>query len=329
MNKLYDNLDILDIKNIHDSITLDFVNFFKNKLYKILDQVNINSWIDKSVYLIGSPISVMKPYIVNKNIPNNWIAMSQLSIRTHNTKSLLDENSKIKYWSVFTWLSTLTNYNKKENTINDLFEFLGNKLNISGNDIKINISSKDEDLVNLLLFIDKDIILDFDTKQENYYKHKYWLWDIVWRNFNIALKSKKTKEYNDVWNFIIIENWNDKYWIEVAFGSSTIMKEMYGLDNVLEASLINSIFPNENNTIRMKFQDSVISAILLFKSWIIANSSNTKWRILKTYMNWIIKYSELLNISNVDLFEIMKKYELLEYWEISNFYKYFEFYKNK
>lgn len=76
MNKLYDNLDILDIKNIHDSITLDFVNFFKNKLYKILDQVNINSWIDKSVYLIGSPISVMKSYIVNKNIPNNWIAMS-------------------------------------------------------------------------------------------------------------------------------------------------------------------------------------------------------------------------------------------------------------
>lgn len=311
------------IKEVHDEIVSNFINFFRWECYKIIDSVNINSGIDPSVYLIWAPISVMKPYLINREIPNDWwLAMAQPSIRTHGIKTLLDPNIDIKWGSFFTWLATLSNFNKKEDSLLKLISFLVIRLWISSHDIKINISSEDEDLCKLLDLIDKNIVVNFDSKPINYYRHKYWLWDIVGRNFNIALREKWTENYNDIWNFIIIENGSDKYWVEVALWASTMMKEMYDLSHTLETSVIEYVYSWNWENIKHKFQDSIVSAILLYRINIRANSSNTKWRILKTYISWIKFYREQLWISVLELQKIIQQYEKLEYWNISDFTEY-------
>lgn len=327
------NLDFLnpsEAREIHDSIVQSYINFVKDKLYSIINPVNINSWVDSSVYLIWAPISVMKPYIVNKNIPKNGLALAQPSIRTHNTKILLDKESWIKWWSCFTWLANIANYSEKEKSFIEIFDFLQNYLSVDAKNIKINISSKDEDILKLLDLVDKNILVELDSKPELYYKHKYWLWDIVWRNCNIALREKWSDNFNDIWNFIIIENWEEKYWLEVALWASTIMKELYDLNHTLDTSIINSIYLNEWNAFKLKLQDSIISSILLFNEWIRANSSNTKWRILKKYIDGIKLYSELLWINILELKNIINIYEKKEYKREIRFFEYFQaYYKNK
>lgn len=315
-----------EVKEIHDNIIQRYIDFVKNKSYFIMNPVGINSWVDPSVYLIWAPISVMKPYVVNQNIPNSWVALAQPSIRTHITKTLLNKESWIRWWSSFVWLASIANYIDKEKAFVELFEFLQNELWITSDNIKINVSSKDEDILDLISLLNKDILITIDSKPEQYYKHKYWLWDIVWRNCNIALREKWSDIFNDIWNFIIIEKWEEKYWLEVAMWTSTIMKELYDLDHTLDTSIINSIYSNEWNNFRLKLQDSIVSSVLLFKEWIRWNSSNTKWRILKKYMDWILFYSNLIWISISDLENIIKSYEDAEYKKDIAFFEYFKKY---
>lgn len=107
------------------------------------------------------------------------------------------------------------------------------------------------------------------------------------------------------------------------------MKELYDLNHTLDTSILNSIYSNENNNYKLKFQDSIISSILLFSEWIKVNSSNTKWRVLKKYMDWIVFYYNLLNIWITEIKYIISTYEKLEYWKEIWFFKYFENYIKK
>lgn len=155
--------------------------------------------------------------------------------------------------------------------------------------------------------------MQFDTKPEKYYQHQYGLGAIVWRNFNFAFRENKTGEYRDVGNFIIIEDENEKYGVEVALWASTMIKEMYDLDHTLETTSLNDIYPWLNNPMCYKLQDSIIASVLLFRNGVRPNSSNTKGRVLKTYLKGILLYSELLHVSLDEIFEIIQAYENREY----------------
>ena len=48
-------------------ITNEFLDFINSKGYMIEQPVNITSKIDPSVRFIGAPISILKPYFLNKN----------------------------------------------------------------------------------------------------------------------------------------------------------------------------------------------------------------------------------------------------------------------
>lgn len=305
------------IKEAHDQISNNFIDFFQERGYHQLRAVDINSWIDDSVYFIGAPISVMKPYLVSKNIPVSGLTMAQPSIRTRNSKTISDLHTNHNWWSFFTWVATLVNYSDKERLLIEAIEFLIQRLHIPLEKIRINISSKDHDLIHLLNKVKCPIELVFDSKIPVYYTHKYWLWPIVWRNFNFTLQEVSSWEFRDIWNFIIIENGEEKYGVELAMGVSVIMKELYELWHTLETSNIDAVFPGCWDPIRQKFQDAVITSIVILRSWVRPNSSNTKGRVLKNYLLWIRTLASSLLLQKDDIAKLIKKYEVMEFWEDS------------
>lgn len=302
------------IKIEHDKIVNDFLNHFSSLWYLTQKPVWINSWVDDTVYFIWAPISVLKPYITDKNIPGEWICMSQDCIRTRNTQHLFNDNIIPEWWSCFTWIAVLVPFIKGKELLNDSIDFLLKTLQIPLDNIKIQINSKDLDLKELLNSIKCPIEQIEDEKENIYYTHKYWMWNIVGRNFNFVLRDKKGDNFNDIWNFIIIEDWEWKYWIELALWTSVIMKEIYELDHIMDTSVITN-YISENDNIYTKLKDSIVSSVLLFRLWITPNASNTKWRIFRSYLRWILYFCNKFNISEELLFNIIEKYELEEFNE--------------
>jgi len=308
------NLKPNRIKFEHDKIVSDFLNHFSDLWYLTQKPVSINSWIDDTVYFIWAPISVLKPYITSKNIPQEWICISQECIRTRNTKELFNDDNIPKWWSCFTWMAVLVPLLKWEELLKDSMNFLLKILNIPLDNIKIQINSEDLDLKELLNIVKCPIEQIENEKEDKYYTHKYWMWKIVGRNFNFVLREKWTDNFNDIWNFIIIEDGDWKYWIELALWVSVIMKELYELDHIMDTSTITNYIP-EKNIFYTKLKDSIVSSVLLFRLWIKPNASNTKGRIFRSYLRWILYFCNKFNISEELLFSIVQKYELEEFNE--------------
>ena len=304
-------IDIQEKKNILKSISDDFCNLFISNWYENIAPVWINSWIDKTVYFIGSPTSVLKPYLLNGTLPKKWICMQQPSFRTHNAKRLRND-TPIKWGSYFTAFSCMSNYSDWELLLEKTIEFFLEKMKVPLNNIRININSKDDDLLAMLKTVWNPIPLNFDSEEDKYYKHKYWLWDIVGRNFNILLKDENTEIFNDVWNFIIISDGIKKYGIESGYWDSTIMKELYSMEHVLETSAVSHILPWCSVACR-KLQDSIISSFLMLSFWIIPRRHDTKWMVLKRYLNWIDYNMKTLGLVKKDITDILKTHEKIEY----------------
>ena len=298
-------------KEIYGAIANSFCDYFESQGYTQQESVDINSWIDDTVAFIGASTSVLKPYLLNWTIPSKWVFMQQPAFRTHNLKKLQNDEP-IRRWSTFTSICCMSNIEDWKQLLLDTNIFLLDVLKIPLENIAINIKSTDEQLLDLLESVNNPIKLNFDTKDDVYYTHKYWLWNITWKNFNWVMRDERTGNFNDVWNYIIIGSPEKQYWIESWFGNSVIMKEMYSLDHVLDTSVISDIVPGTSISHR-KLQDSIISSFLMIGMWIVPRSHNEKWRILKRYLKWIKYNQNLLGISDLELEDILKRYEISEF----------------
>ena len=301
----------LEKRSIHDNIANAFCDSLWSKWYTQEKSVSINSGIDDSVYFIGAPTSVLKPYLLHQTIPHKGVFLQQPSFRTHNAKRLRDD-APIRRWSTFTWIACISNYDDGESLLKDSIDFLLNTLRIPLQNIAIHISSKDHDLQKLLDSVGNPISLVFDTKDPVYYTHKYWLWDIVWRNLNFVLKDEKTGSFNMVGNYIIIEDQTKKYWIESWFWTSVIMKELYGLDHVLDTSIISDLVPWDSVAHR-KLQDAIVVSFLMCDLGVLPKRHETKWRIFKRYLSGIEYNQEQLGMTFDELERVLKQYEKMEY----------------
>ena len=307
-----DKLEKDSIKIEHQKIIDSFINFFVNKWYIEHSWVTINSWIDDSVYLIGAPISVLKKYITDESIPEEWFCIHQDCIRTQNTKTLFQNDVFPRRGSRFEWIATLVQYKKGTELLKDSIEFLIKGLAIPPENIQIQVSSKDTDLISLLETADCPLVIVKDEKPEKYYTHKYWMWEVVWRNFNFTLREKESDKFNDIWNFIIVENGEKKYWIELALWVSVIMKELFGLNHIMDTSIISAIFTS-NDPLYRKFQDCVVSSVFLLRNWIKASAWNTKGRVLRDYLYWIWYLADKFGVSQDELIKWISAYELNEF----------------
>ena len=217
----------------------EYTTFLREKGYNENKPVKITSGVDKSVVLVGSTISVLKPKLLNNSIHKNGEFLFQRAIRTQPLK-VMTVNQTSEWSSYFDATGLLVPQNLGEKLVYDVLFFLINKLNLSKDDIMIRINCNDTDLMGIVKNVRDMCNVEMNTREEKYYKHRYGLdeYGIYGRNFNIALKDKKACEYKDIGNIIIIENQNKKFGIECAIGINALLMRMEGLKTSIEASSI-------------------------------------------------------------------------------------------
>lgn len=301
------------MKEIIDSVKENFIDYFDNKGYVRNSSVKITSGIDKSVVFIGSTISVLKPKLLYENIDITGDYLIQRAIRTRGLKNMTIPQ-KEEWASYFDATGILVPYEKLNNLVYDVIDFLVNKLSIRLEDILIRVSSKDNDLVRTIYSLKQNILVEYDTREFLYYRHKYGLQDygIYGRNFNIALRDFKTGEFKDIGNIIVIESIDKKYGVECAIGINAILMRILGLQTSIEASSIVDIYSIES-TEDCKLADclSVVSH-LAYENVIGLKKRNYEY-LFKKYLKYLKFWAEKLKISNEDLLDMIKSYILLEY----------------
>lgn len=290
------------------SLINDFKEYYASLNYQEILPVKITSGIDPTVRFIGSHISVFKPYLAEDRVPTPGVYMHQDCLRTRNAKKLLDDDYFPNWGSYFSSIGALSAPERLRETCDETFNFLEKKLLIKPENILIRVSSMDSDLIDAVKPNNQDR-MEIDSRKSKYYRHKIGMQGVEGRNFNIALKNPNSDGFSDIGNVIILENNQKQLGIEIALGTSTILKQLYGLDHVQDCTPVIGLKDVENQTIRRKFEDAIITSTVLYREGLRPFGQHNRNRILKQYIKSLSYFRAKLGIDIGQLQQIISNFE--------------------
>jgi hypothetical protein len=146
-----------------------------------------------------------------------------------------------------------------------------------------------------------------------YYRHKFGLNNIFGRNFNIALKHYETGIPADIGNVIIIQNEQNPVGIEIALGTSTILKQIHGLTHILDSHPLMGTEIINNKSTRLKLEDCIITSLHLYYQGLEPSNKHITNRLMKKYVDIIglILKNEKIPITYFE--NLLEKYEVAEF----------------
>ncbi len=276
--------------------------------------------VDHSVRFIGSTTNVFKKYLKESEdkLPENGYFLVQKCLRTRNTNTLFDDNVIPEWSSYFTAMGAMAPADNLAKLSEATMKFLS-ELKIESNRIKINVSSKDADLVECLRKLKEKfeftIAIDGVENQE-YYRHKYGEENIIGRNFNISIKNQKTHQYNDIGNIIIIEKENVPTAVEMGIGVGTLISKKFNLGTSIEASPISKIIRYKPD-LTAKFSDALSTSVVMLREKITPGSRD-KARLLRTNLLALTYFKHKLEIEFEQIKKYIDDYEKDEFGEVTN-----------
>lgn len=299
-----------------ESLVAAFKEYYSLLGYIEEPPVQISSGTDPTVRFIGSHISVFKPYLAKNNIPDPGLFMRQNCIRTRNADKLLDDNYFPSWGSYFPSIGAITPPERLEGACNESFDFFEKKLGISPENILIRINSSDTDLMDACKQRYEESDLEIDSMKNGYYQHKIGIEGVRGRSFNIALRNPNGKGFTDIGNIIFFEDTEKQLGVEIALGSTTILKQLYGLDHVQDCTPVIGL-NIKNETIKRKFEDAIITATALYREGLRPFGQHNRNRILKQYVRSLSYFRAKSEISIEDLIKIILNFEKREFPESS------------
>ncbi|MES2314440.1 MAG: hypothetical protein V4524_00690 [Patescibacteria group bacterium] len=295
-----------------EQLTMEFGSYYSSLGYIEHQPVDISSGIDPSVRFIGSHISVLKPELIGGSIPAPGEYIVQDCMRAKNLKELFNDASSPQWGSTFTSMGALVPYERLDELVSETLIFFEKILNVKNEDIKISVSSQDQDLVSAIAKSLSSESLEVDMQPNSYYRHQIGVEGIIGRNFNLAIRNKVGGDFSDVGNIIVLEDTEKKLGAELALGSSVMLKQMYGLEHVNDCYPLTGI-DIENKTIKRKFEDCIIVSISLFNEGLEPRAADNKGRILRSYVRALSYFRSKENMSLESLAEIMARFESKRY----------------
>ncbi len=297
-----------------ESLITNFKEHYQSLGYREEPAVQISSGIDPTVRFIGSHISVFKPYLAAGEVPAPGLFMRQDCIRTRNADGLLDDAYAPNWGSYFSSIGALTPPERLNDVCKETFDFLEKRLLISPENILIRIGSTDADLIEACeRHYEKDR-LEFDSMKPAYYRHKIGMEGVSGRNFNIALRNSNGEGFADIGNIILLEDAKKQLAVEVALGSSVILKQLFGLDHVQDCTPVIGL-PSGNESMRRKFEDAIITSTVLYREGLRPFGQQNKNRILKQYVRSMSYFRGKSGLTIEDLSRIVADFERREFPE--------------
>lgn len=301
----------IKILNLTNQYGKGFLECFRDKGFAVRKGVAVSSRIDPSVFLVGSTISVLKPYLLcGKEIPRS--VMIQRAIRTQSLRIMEKRmDTQSIYGSYFLAMGTLAPYEVLGETLDALLSFLENIIKDDAS-VMLRVSSKDADLLTACTDCAdkrKNILIEMDQWPDTYYRHHYGLdrERITGRNFNLAVLCKEDC-WADIGNIIVIEKNGVPFAVEAAMGMSTLITHLFGLPHTMLGNIVADIFPMKNLE-DFWIGDCVSVVNCLRMEGVIPNSSRMQGRLLKRYEKVLQFLCREHQLNSEILLDIYREYE--------------------
>jgi hypothetical protein len=296
-----------------ESLINNFKDYYTSLGYQEVSSVQITSGIDSTVRFIGSHISVFKPYLAEERVPTPGVYMRQDCLRTRNVEKLLDDSFFPNWGSYFSSIGALSAPERLKEVCDEVSDFLEKKLLIAPENILIRISSTDGDLLDITRECYSERRMEIDSRKIEYYRHKIGMEGISGRNFNIALRNPDTEGFADIGNIIILEDGEKRLGIEIALGTSTILKQLHGLEHVQDCTPVIGLETIENQAIRRKFEDAIITSTVLYREGLRPFGQHNRNRILKQYVRSLSYFRGKTGMDIDQLQQIISNFENKEF----------------
>ena len=277
------------------TVSSEFQRHMEEADFDSIPSVPITAKLDKTVRFIGAPISVMKPMVLDREIPDSGAYMIQNCIRTANTKSLFDLQELPEYGSFFTAMCAVTEYKDLTKLFSLTTSYMVDRLDIDPSDIYISIDGSDSDLIDAARESGA-VETRLDTQPADLYRHKYGIEGVWGRNISYWMKNTNDNTFEDIGNIIVIENEKEHLGVELALGDTTLVKQINGLKHVQDAYNLALVDGNAPEAIQRKIEDTVITGLALYSEGLRPGAKDNQARILRTYMKAATLYQKLLNI---------------------------------
>jgi len=210
-------------------------------------------------------------------------------------------------------LGALSAPERLKEACNEVYDFLKNKLLIAPENILIRISSADSDLLDIAKECYGEDRLELDSRKIEYYRHKIGMEGVRGRNFNIALRNPDGEGFTDIGNVIVLENDKKRLGIEIALRTSTILKQLHGLDHVQDCTPVIGRETIENQAIRRKFEDAIITTTVLYREGLRPFGQHNRNRILKKYVRSLSYFRGKTGMETDQLQRIIFNFEIREF----------------
>src|SRR5690606_15695382 len=281
-----------------ESMIDNFKDYFASKGYREAKPVKITSGVDPTVRFIGSHISTLKDVMLTGQIPEEGLFISQPCVRTRNKSRLFDDTYLPAWGSYFKSIGVVTNMDKAEELCSESLDYLVNVAGIPKEKLVLRVNSEDNDLYELAHRHGTELRFDDSTMPEKYYRHVLGVNGVRGRNFNYAIEEDGA--LYDVGNFIVIEKDGEAVGIELALGTSTIMKHKFALEHVTSASPV-IIIEELSSPLKHKFADALITSSVLLDEGLRPSAAGNKEKILRSYMRAISYYKNSVGLGVSEL----------------------------
>lgn len=203
-----------------------------------------------------------------------------------------------------------------ERVVKDTFDYLTDEkyLNIPLEDLRIKVSSTDEDLIRATECVDGKITRVIDQSSVEHYRHRYGMDDknIFGRDFNIALRKKDTDDFLNFAAFVVMEQNERKLAIDMGISNLALSMCEFGTSSTISSSRI-ADFLDIDSIIKEKFADALVAVATLMKENITNHRSKHLRMKFNQYLRVLNYWNEQLQYTNEDIVNLIVNYLNVEY----------------
>ena len=301
-----------------NKVQREFVQHFEDFGCLRENPVKISSGIDPTVRFIGSHISVLKPYLADKPLPDKGVVILQDCVRTRNLKRMGDESFFPKWGSFFPSLGGLVPYRHLASVSEATVSFFTDRLRCDRQDLILRVNTADNDLTDVCHTLMLAANIEIDAMPEGYYRHKVGMDNVKGRNFNLAFKNRQTGTLEDVGNVIVLEKDSKPHTVEIAIGATTTLKEIHFLDHILDCHPL--ILPKADfgaSGLKRQMEDAIITSLALIREGLEPSNKDNRCRILKKYTESLNDMRLKTGMERDQLIASIEDYEEKEYGNIT------------
>lgn len=245
--------------------------------------VRITSGYDSSTFLIGSTISVLKPFLQSIGAIDGGLFLVQDVVRTHPLSLHGAISSPLKYGSFWTSCGALAPPNQLCVLLSTSIQYVNHDLGIPSSDIVARASSRDDILLSALKELDCDIKTEIDTENSDYYRHSFGLRGVWGQNVNLAVRIRGTDEFIEFASVILINQGANALAVEVSLSPSALWSFWLGFNNTYAAAPI-ADYISLHSEHMLRIADCLCVIGVLDLEGVKPSSSNISGRLIRQYL---------------------------------------------